>query len=205
MAQTELNVSLREGLGKGAARSLRREDLIPAVMYGKDIENCALTVEPKKLQAILESASGWNTLISLKGDGPFDGKIVILKDMQLDPVRQVPLHVDFQTIDLNVKTHVMVGVIAVGKSEGEKQGGNLQVIRHEIELVCLPSNIPTSLEVDITALGIGDSVHVQDIQLPEGVELPQDVNYTVLTVTGRSAEAEEEAEETVEEETEAAE
>lgn len=205
MAQTELNVSLREGLGKGTARSLRRKGLIPAVMYGKGIESCALTVEPKRLATILESDSGWNTLISLKGQGPFDGKVVILKDMQVDPVRQTPLHVDFQTIDLNEKTHVMVHVVPVGKSEGEKQGGNLQIIRHEIELVCLPSNIPTSLEVDITALGIGDVLHVQDIKLPAGVELPQDVNYTVVTVTGRTAEAEEGAEEAAEAESEAGE
>jgi large subunit ribosomal protein L25 len=192
MAQTDLNVSLREGLGKGTARSLRREGLVPAVMYGKGVETCALTVEPKKLDAIINSASGLNTLITLKGEGAFDGKVVILKDIQVDPVRQVALHVDFQAIDLNAKTHVMVPVVPVGKSEGEKLGGNLQVIRHEVELVCLPANIPASLEVDVAGLNIGDALHVQDLQLPSGVELPQDVNFTVITVTGRTAEAGEE-------------
>lgn len=189
MAQTELNVSQREGLGKGTARTLRREGLIPAVMYGKGVESCSLTVEPKKLSAIVNSEAGWNTLITLKGEGSFDGKVVILKDMQLDPIRQNVLHVDFQAIDLKEKTHVMVPVVAVGKSAGEKEGGNLQVIRHEIELVCLPTNIPAVLEVDVTALAIGDVLHVQDIALPTGVELPADVNYTVITVGGRAAEA----------------
>ncbi len=197
MAQTELNVSQREGLGKGTARTLRREGLIPAVMYGKGVESCSLTVEPKKLSAIIGSEAGWNTLITLKGEGPFDGKVVILKDMQLDPIRQTVLHVDFQAIDLKQKAHVMVPVVAVGKSVGEKEGGNLQVIRHEIELVCLPTNIPAVLEVDVTALAIGDVLHVQDIALPAGVELPADVNYTVFTVGGRSAETE--GEEAVEE------
>ena len=192
MAQTELNVSQREGLGKGTARTLRREGLIPAVMYGKGLESCSLTVEPRKLSAIIGSEAGWNTLITLKGDGPFDGKVVILKDMQLDPIRQTVLHVDFQAIDLKQKAHVMVPVVAVGKSVGEKEGGNLQAIRHEVELVCLPTNIPTVLEVDVTALAIGDVLHVQDITLPAGVELPADVNYTVFTVGGRAADTEDE-------------
>ncbi|MGE4544918.1 MAG: 50S ribosomal protein L25/general stress protein Ctc [Pedobacter sp.] len=198
MAQTELNVSQREGLGKGTARTLRREGLIPAVMYGKGVESCSLTIEPKKLSAIIGSEAGWNTLITLKGEGPFDGQVVILKDMQLDPIRQTVLHVDFQAIDLKQKAHVMVPVVAVGKSAGEKEGGNLQVIRHEVELVCLPTNIPSVLEVDVTALAIGDVLHVQDIVLPEGVELPADVNYTVFTVGGRAAETEEVTEEVAE-------
>ncbi|ABA89244.1 ribosomal protein L25 [Syntrophotalea carbinolica DSM 2380] len=205
MAQTELNVSQREGLGKGTARSLRREGLIPAVMYGKGVENCSLVVEPKQLAAIIGSEAGLNSLITLKGEGAFDGKVVILKDMQVDPIRQTPLHVDFQAIDLNAKTHVLVPLVVVGKSEGEKQGGNLQIIRHEVELVCLPANIPANIEVDVTALNIGDALHVQDVQLPEGVEIPQDVNFTVVTVTGRTAEVEEEGAEVVEEGEEAAE
>lgn len=191
MAQTELNVSQREGLGKGTARTLRREGLIPAVMYGKGMESCSLTVEPRKLAAIIGSEAGLNTLITLKGQGAFDGQVVILKDMQRDPIRQHLLHADFQVIDLTEKTHVMVPVVAFGKSEGEKEGGNLQVIRHEIELVCLPTNIPSVIEVDVTALAIGDVLHVNDIKLPAGVELPVDVNYTVFTVSGRAAEGEE--------------
>jgi large subunit ribosomal protein L25 len=118
--------------------------------------------------------------------------------MQLDPIRQTVLHVDFQAIDLKQKAHVMVPVVAVGKSAGEKEGGNLQVIRHEVELVCLPTNIPSVLEVDVTALAIGDVLHVQDIKLPAGVELPADVNYTVFTVGGRAAEVEEGAGEAAE-------
>jgi large subunit ribosomal protein L25 len=201
MAQTELNVSQRDGLGKGTARTLRREGLIPAVMYGKGVESCALTVEPRKLAAIVGSEAGLNTLITLKGQGAFDGQVVILKDLQRDPIRQTLLHVDFQAIDLKQKTHVMVPVVVVGKSAGEKEGGNLQIIRHEIELVCLPANIPSAIEVDVTAMNIGDVLHVQEIQLPFGVELPADVNYTVLTVGGRAAEGEEIAEEVAEIET----
>lgn len=195
MAQTELNVTLREGLGKGSARSLRRQGLIPAVVYGKTMAPCALSLAPKALKAAITTEAGWNALITLKGEGEFNGKVVILKDLQVDPIRGEALHVDFQAIDLGKKVHFMVPIHPQGKSEGEKQGGNLELIRHEIEVICLPSNIPSAINVDVSHLQIGDVVHVSNIELPANVELPQDVDYTILTVTGRQEEVEEEAEE----------
>ena len=188
MAQTELIVTAREVVGKGGARSLRRQGLIPAVVYGKGLETCTVSVAPKALQAAVATEAGWNTLITLKGDGAFAGKVVILKDMQVDPIRRDVQHVDFQTIDLQKKVHVMVPVHPVGKSEGEKNGGHLQVIRHELEVVCLPSAIPGAIEVDVVALGIGDVLHINDLVLPAGVEAPHDVSFTVITVTGHQAE-----------------
>lgn len=198
MAQTELNVTARDVVGKGGAHSLRRQGLIPAVVYGKGMETCTVVVAPKALQAAIATEAGWNTLITLKGDGAFDGKVVILKDMQVEPIRREVQHVDFQTIDLQKKVHVMVPVHPVGKSEGEKNGGHLQVIRHELEVVCLPSAIPGAIEVDVTALGIGDVLHINDLVLPAGVEAPHDVNFTVITVTGHKAEEAAEGEEAVE-------
>jgi len=198
MAQTELNVTAREVVGKGGARALRRQGLIPAVVYGRGEGACSVIVESKALQAAIATEGGWNTLITLKGKGVFDGKVVILKDMQVDPIRRDIQHVDFQTVDMKKKVHVRVPVHPVGKSEGEKIGGNLQVIRHELEVVCLPTAIPSAIEVDVTTLGIGDVLHIEDIALPAGVEVPHDVNFTVITVTGHKAEeapAEEEAEE----------
>jgi large subunit ribosomal protein L25 len=120
--------------------------------------------------------------------------------MQVDAIRRDVQHVDFQVIDLKKKVHVMVPVHPVGKSEGEKVGGSLQVIRHELEVACLPSSIPGAIEVDVTSLNIGDVLHVEDLVLPAGVEVPHEVNFTVITVTGHKAEgeegaAEEEAEE----------
>jgi large subunit ribosomal protein L25 len=195
MAQTELNVTLREGLGKGGARSLRRQGLIPAVVYGKGMEPCPLSVAPKALEAAIGSEAGWNTLITLKGEGVFDGKVVILKDLQVDPIRGEALHADFQTIELGKKVHVMVPVHPQGKSEGEKQGGNLELIRHEVEVICLPSVIPSAIDIDVSGLRIGDVVHVADLVLPEGVELPHEVNFTVLTIKGRKEEGAEVPEE----------
>jgi large subunit ribosomal protein L25 len=201
MAETELNVTLRDGIGKGGARALRRQNLVPAVVYGRGLEPCAVTVEPKALKKAIATESGWNTLITLKGEGAFSGKVVILKDMQVDAIRRDVQHADFQVIDLKKKVHVLVPVHPVGKSEGEKVGGSLQIIRHELEVFCLPSAIPGAIEVDVTSLNIGDVLHVEDLVLPAGVEVPHEVNFTVITVTGHKAEegeegaAEEEAEE----------
>lgn len=201
MAQTELMVSSREALGKGSARSLRREGLVPAVVYGKSFEPCALSVDPKALKKSISTEAGLNTLITLKGDGPFNDQVVILKDMQVDAVVGTMLHADFQVIDLSAKVSVMVPIHPVGKSAGEKEGGNLSVIRHEVEIVCLPSAIPSSIDIDVTEMQIGDVVHVEDLQLADGVEAPHDANFTILTVVGRMAEEVEEEgiEEAVEE------
>ena len=194
MAQSQLTVTSRAGAGKGVSRSLRRQGLVPGVVYGKGMTSCNVAVDPRELKQAIATKAGWNTLITLQGEGPFDGKVVILKDMQVSPLRRETTHVDFQAIDLSRKVHVMVPVHAIGKSKGEKLGGQLHIIRHELEVVCLPENIPVSIDVDVLGLGIGDVVHVNDIKLPAGTEVPPDVNFTVITVTGHKAEEVEAAE-----------
>lgn len=189
MAQSQLKVAPRAGVGKGGARALRREGLVPGVVYGKGMASCTVSVDPKELKQAIATAAGWNTLITLQGDGPFDGKVVILKDVQVHPLRREPVHYDFQAVDLQKKVSVMVPVHAIGKSKGEKNGGQLQIIRHELEVVCLPDNIPTSIDIEVAALNIGDVVHINDITFPAGVEAaPHEVNFTVITVTGHKAE-----------------
>lgn len=188
MAQSQLKVASRAGLGKNDARALRREGLVPGVVYGKGMESCTVAVDPKALKQAIATNAGWNTLITLQGEGPFDGKVVILKDMQVHPLRRETTHVDFQAVDLTQKVHVMVPVHAIGKSKGEKLGGQLHLIRHELEVVCLPDSIPVSIDINVNDLGIGDVVHINDIQLPAGVEAPHDVNFTVITITGHKAE-----------------
>ena len=191
MAQSTLDVTRRDGIGKGGARSVRRQGLVPAIVYGRGMEPCPITVQPKALAKAIATDAGWNTLITLNGDGPFAGKVVILKDLQISAIRREMHHADFQAVDLNKKVHVLVPVHAVGKSIGEKEGGNLQLIRHELEVVCLPTAIPAAIEVDVTALKIGGVLHIADLTLPAGIEVPHDVNFTVITVTGHKADAEE--------------
>jgi len=188
MAQSQLNVTLRERVGKGGARALRRVGQVPGVVYGKGLDPCGVAVDPKALERAIATESGWNTLITLQGEGPFAGKVVILKDVQRHPLRRVPVHCDFQVVNLAEEVHVMVPVHAIGKSKGEKLGGQLQIIRHELEVVCLPGSIPTSIDIDVTALNVGDVVHIEDVALPAGVEVPHDVNFTVITVTGHKPE-----------------
>ena len=200
MAKSVLNVETRIRTGKGGSRKVRQDGLVPAVVYGKGVEALNLRLDPKALQQAVATEAGWNTLLTLKGDGPFDGLVVILKDMQIDAIRRNPTHIDFLAIDLKKTLAVMVPVQPVGKSQGEIEGGTLQLVRHEIEVYCLPTNIPTSIEIDVTALNIGEVVHIDEVSLPEGVESQHDVNFTVLTVVGRMAEeveVDEEAEEGV--------
>lgn len=188
MAQAELNVSSRTRLGKGGNRALRRQAQAPAIVYGKGMEPCPIVIEPKALKKAL--ANDINTLITLTGEGPFAGKVVIVKDMEFDAIRRDITHVDFQAIDLTKPVHVMVPVHAIGKSQGEKDGGSLQLVRHEIEITCLPTAIPNAIEIDVTGLKIGGVVHVNDLKLPAGVEAPHDVNFTIITVTSTRAEEE---------------
>jgi len=195
MAKSELNVETRVRTGKGGSRKVRRDGLVPAVVYGKGIEALNLRLDPKALQQAVATEAGWNTLITLKGDGPFDGLVVILKDMQIDAIRRDTQHVDFLAIDLKQTLAVMVPVQPIGKAKGVSEGGTLQLVRHELEVHCLPSTIPTSIEIDVTDLDIGDVVHVDEVTFPEGVESQHDVNFTVLTVVGRMAEEVEGADE----------
>ena len=188
MAKSVLNAETRVRIGKGGSRKVRQDGLVPAVVYGKGVEALNLRLDPKALQQAVATEAGWNTLITLKGDGPFDGLVVILKDMQIDAIRRNPMHVDFLAIDLKKTLAVMVPVQPVGKSQGEIEGGSLQLVRHEVEVYCLPTNIPTSIEIDVTALNVGDGIHIDEVSFPEGVESQHDVNFTVLTVVGRMAE-----------------
>jgi len=188
MSQAELNVSTRTRLGKGGNRVLRQQEQAPAVVYGKGMEPCAITIEPKAFKKAL--GRDINTLITLKGEGPFDGKVVIVKEIKKHAIRRDITHVDFLAIDLTKPVQVLVPVHTVGKSQGEKDGGSLQLIRHELEILCLPTAIPAAIEINVAALKIGAVVHVNDLQLPEGVKAPHDVNFTILTVTGVTAEEE---------------
>jgi large subunit ribosomal protein L25 len=188
MAKSVLNVETRVRTGKGGSRKVREDGLLPAVVYGKGVEALNLRLDPKALQQAVATEAGWNTLLTLKGDGPFDGLVVILKDMQIDAIRRNPTHVDFLAIDLKKTLAVMVPVQPVGKAQGVVEGGTLQLIRHELEVYCLPTNIPTSIEIDVTALNVGEGIHIDEVSFPEGVESQHDVNFTVLTVVGRMAE-----------------
>jgi len=200
MAQTELNVVLRERVGKGGARSARREGLVPGVVYGPHITPCTINVNQRELKAAIGGDAGWNTMLTLVGEGSFNGISAVVKDMQIDSILRHATHVDFQAIDMTKVASFMVPVVTIGTAVGEKEGGNLEVIRKELEVLCLPTAVPAAIEINVAALEIGDVVHIEDVVAPEGAELCFDVNFTVMTLVGyKETEEVEESEESEEE------
>jgi large subunit ribosomal protein L25 len=163
-----LDAVKRNTKGKNEARRLRAAGRIPAVLYGAQKAGDPpapepVAVDPKPFMRILHSASGLNTLITLKVQGGTDARVLV-KNVQLDPITHKPLHADFYRVNMDRKIQVTVPVVLRGESRGVKQdGGVLDFVHREIELEVLPANIPDSIEVDITDLGIGDSVHVRDL------------------------------------------
>jgi large subunit ribosomal protein L25 len=204
VADYELDVELRQGTGKGVARKLRAAGRIPAVCYGGDAGATPIEVDPRALERMIaQSAAGLNTLIDLKGGGSLNGKIVLLKELQRDPVRGRILHADFYAVDLQRKVHVSVPIHLFGSPPGVKMGGILDQPLRELELECLPRAIPEEIRLDVGELEIGDSLHVRDIPLPEGVALVSDPELSVASVAAPSvaeeaAPAVEEAAEVVE-------
>ena len=163
-----LDAVKRQTKGKNEARRLRAAGKIPATLYGaqKAGEQPApesVAVDPKPFMRILHSASGFNTLITLKVQGGANARVLV-KNVQLDPISHHPLHADFYRVNMDRKIRVTVPVLLRGDSRGVKQdGGVLDFVHREIEVEVLPANIPDSIEVDVTDLGIGDSVHVRDL------------------------------------------
>jgi large subunit ribosomal protein L25 len=163
-----LDAVKRHTKGKNEARRLRAAGKIPAVLYGAQKAGDPpapeqVTVDPKPFMRILHSKSGLNTLITLKLQGTADTRVLV-KNVQLDPISHHPLHADFYRVNMDRKIQVTVPVMLKGDSRGVKQdGGVLDFVHREIEVEVLPGNIPDSIEVDVSDLGIGDSVHVRDV------------------------------------------
>jgi len=193
MEQRQLEVVLRAGRGKEAARRVRREGRIPAVLYGRKTQTYHLAVKPEDLKKILTSGAKENTLIGLKVSGPGSDQVgtpvVMVKDLQVHPLTQSYLHADFYAIAMDEKIEVDIPIRLVGKSEGVKLGGIQQLAMREIRIRCLPTEIPSFLDVDVTALQIGDSLHVRDLTPPEKFEFVTDRNHTVASVVPPISEA----------------
>jgi len=190
LKQVELTATARETKGNGPARRLRREGWVPAVLYGPGAETKQLSVAVRDLEHVVQKGNIRRTIFSLSiQNGGSVTKLAVIKELQTHPVNGQYLHVDFYEIDMNRKLRVMVPVLPKGKAKGEEFGGMMQIIEREIEVFCLPQAIPESLELDVSGLGIGDTLHIKDIALPPGVELPPGENYTVVTVVSPKAEA----------------
>jgi large subunit ribosomal protein L25 len=182
-----LDAVKRSTRGKNEARRLRVAGKIPAVLYGAQKAGDApapeaVSVDPKPFMRILHSKSGLNTLITLKVQGTADTRVLV-KNVQLDPITHHPLHADFYRVNMDRKIQVTVPVLLKGESRGVKQdGGVLDFVHREIVVEVLPANIPDSIEVDISELGIGDSVHVRDLAANAAWEPISDPDMMIVHV-----------------------
>jgi len=167
-----LEAKTRDTFGKNEARRTRRDGRVPAVVYGAATEGAsraatAISVEPKALLKILHSEGGANTLISLKVGGQADAKVLV-RDYLLDPVTHVVLHADFYRVRMDKTLQVTIPVAVKGEAKGVKlQGGILEFVRREIEIECLPSDIPEHVEVDVTELMLHDGIRVRDLAVSD--------------------------------------
>ena len=208
MEQFEINATLRKSTGNGPARVLRRGGRIPAVLYGPQTESVLLSVNVRELEQIIKKGNIGSAILNLViQNGKKVTKTAMIKEFQSHPVSGQFLHIDFYEIDMQRKINVMIPITTKGDSMGVEAGGLLQIIRREIEVFCMPGDIPETFEIDVTDLDIGDSVHVDEIPLGDNIEIAGDVNFTVVTVLSPKVEAipEEEEEEVIEGEEEAAE
>jgi large subunit ribosomal protein L25 len=190
----------RTGAGKGPARAARRAGLVPAVVYGDKREPLHISLPARALMRDMSRPGFFARQIDLKVDGKTER--VLARDVQLDPVTEAPLHVDFLRVSAETEIRISVPVAFENQedSPGLKRGGVLNVVRHDIEVECPVAAIPHSFTVDLTGLEIGDSVHISDITLPERVKLTvTDRDFTVATIASPTVIVEEKAAEEVEE------
>ena len=183
-----LPAELRERAGKGASRELRRDGRVPAVIYGGKEEPLAIHVEAKELARQLGSGHFMNSIVMIE----VGGKTVraLPKDVALHPVSDRPLHADFLRLAKDASIHVEVPVVFINEedSPGLKRGGVLNVVRHELELVCESDKIPDEIALDVTGLDIGDSIHISQVSLPAGSESAiTDRDFTIATIVAPSA------------------
>ena len=177
-----LEAKSRNDAGKGVSRRLRREGSVPAVLYGSEIDSVKCSVDVKAFGSVM-SEHGRNAIVSLKVEGDSKEHSTIVKEIQHHPVNWDVLHVDFQEISLTQAIVVDVAIHAEGTPIGVRNdGGILEQMLHDVEIECLPTNIPSELTFDVSDLSIGDSVHVSDLVAPEGATIVTEGERSVFAV-----------------------
>lgn len=185
MEKVILKAEIREEKGKGKVKGLRRKDLVPAVAYRGGKESISIKLKQSDLLSVLHTSAGENVLITLKIEGekkPKD-RVCIIKEVQRDPVKGHIIHVDLNEISLTEKLKVKVPVHPHGEPEGVlKDGGVLETVLWEVEVECLPTDIPKKIEVEVSRMKIGDTVYVKDLILPPSVKVLNDPELSVFSV-----------------------
>ncbi|MBI4637755.1 MAG: 50S ribosomal protein L25 [Candidatus Rokubacteria bacterium] len=189
MQMQELTIKRREATGKSVAKQLRRAGVVPAILYGGARPE-PITVDPREVLRMIHGHEGTTQLLTLRFDGePGAPRMAIIRDLQLHPVGEHILHVDFQEVSADRAISVRVAVHPVGEALGVKdQNGILSLVLHELDVSCLPGLIPARIDADVTALAIGDVLTVADLRAPEGVQILNDPGQAVVTVSPPMAE-----------------
>jgi large subunit ribosomal protein L25 len=186
----KFNCDVKETHGTGVSRATRREGRIPGIIYGKGMENIALSVSDKEFSKEYYKGHISSQLLQLTIGGK--EMLAVVKKVQLHPVSDHPLHIDFLKVNENetIKTRVPLHIINEDVCPGIKKGGALNFMHHFIEVECKPTAIPASINLDVGELEIGQSIHVEDIALPKGVTLAEKTNHSAVALTGRSKDEE---------------
>ena len=183
-----LSAEARDRAGKGASRALRREGRVPAVIYGDNKAPEAIHVEEKALVKALMTGHFGNSIVEVSINGKAERTLP--KDVAFHPVSDRPIHVDFMRLAKDATVHVDVPVSFANEeaSPGLKRGGVLNIVRHELELVCEADKIPDEISIDVTGFDVGDSIHISNVTLPKGVESAiTDRDFTIATIVAPSA------------------
>jgi len=203
MATIQLDLKKRTKTGKGSARRLRSMGMLPVIVYGPEISPIMLSIDYKQLEKILRGKSAESIIFDLRVDsnGKKYSKRVMIKEIQKDPVTRDYLHVDFYEISMEKELEVDIPVYLVNTPIGVSEGGILQHIRRELKISCMPRNLVDKIEIDVSGLDVGQSLHIGDISFPPGLKSMEDENLTIATVVAPAIEVEE-VEEVEEEEVE---
>src|SRR5918996_2984919 len=180
MGTASLTATPRSDVGKGAARKLRSTARIPGVIYGHHREAQSLAIDARELEKLLGQIAPGTTVVELNLGGRVSRTLI--REIQRHPFKRQVLHIDFQELVAGEKITVNIPIVLVGTAAGVKDGGTVEEVTREVEVEVDPANIPSHFEIDISHLGINDSVHVSDIKIPEGIELLEDLEATVAVV-----------------------
>ena len=193
MKSVQISAELRNAFGKNASRELRRKGKIPAVLYGQKKETISVSLDPKNLLEILHSTSGHNTIFPLEVE-KHGVTSVMIKDYQLDPIDESLLHADLVRIAMDVVVQVSVPIVAVGIASGVKdQGGIFEFVSRQLEVECLPADIPEQIAMDVSSLEIGSNLRISDLNVDSKVKVLSDSELVVAHVVAPKEELEEEA------------
>lgn len=183
-----LNVDVRERTGRGGAREARNQNKVPGILYGGDKAPVSINIDKKQVSAAVKSGKFLNHTVNLEHKG--ERQLVFAQDIQYHPVTDEPIHLDLFRVEKGqlIKVHVPTKFTGEGLSPGIKRGGSLNIVRHDVELICPADKIPEALTFDVSGLDIGDAVKISAITLPEKTRpVIQGRDFTIATVAGRKA------------------